>query len=45
MAQYELKLMCDRLRYALKFRDVILRFVPVHKTNYRTERKPVQAAA
>jgi uncharacterized protein (TIGR04141 family) len=40
MAQYELKLMYDRLRYALKFQDVILRFVPVRKKNYRTDKTP-----
>ncbi len=45
MAQYELKLMHDRLRYVYKFRDIVIRFVPVHKTNYRTNRKPLQVAA
>lgn len=45
MAQYELKLMHDRLRYALKFQDVVLRFVPVHKIKYQTNKKPEQKAA
>tara|TARA_B100000809_G_scaffold146908_1_gene144422 strand:- start:20 stop:424 length:405 start_codon:yes stop_codon:yes gene_type:complete len=44
MAQYELKLMHDRLHYALKFQDVIFRFVPVHKTRYRMDKKPTQKA-
>ena len=45
MAQYELKLLYERLRYAYKFQDVVLRFVPVQKTNYRTDVKPEQKAA
>ena len=42
MAQYELKLIYQRLRYAYKFQDIVICFVPVKKTNYRTDRKPVQ---
>lgn len=34
MAQYELKLMHEHLRNTCKFRDVIIRFIPVIKKNY-----------
>lgn len=34
MAQYELKLMHEHLRNTCKFRDVIIRFIPVVKKNY-----------
>ncbi|WP_192558201.1 DUF6119 family protein [Pseudomonas allokribbensis] len=34
MAQYELKLMHEHLRNMCKFRDVIIRFIPVIKKNY-----------
>jgi uncharacterized protein (TIGR04141 family) len=34
MAQYELMLMHHLLRNTCKFRDIIIRFIPVQKTNY-----------
>lgn len=43
MAQYELKLMHERLRKVWKFHDVVLRFVPVKTTNYKTSRLPKAA--
>lgn len=45
MSLYELKLMHDHLRNVLKFKDVILRFIPVHKVQFRTELKPNVNAA
>lgn len=45
MALYELKLMHDHLRNILKFRDIVLRFVPVGKVQFRTNRKPMAKAA
>jgi uncharacterized protein (TIGR04141 family) len=45
MALYELKLMHDHLRHILKFKDVILRFIPVHKVQFRTDLKPQAKAA
>jgi uncharacterized protein (TIGR04141 family) len=44
IAQYELKLMHDHLRKACKFSDIILRFVPVKVTNYKTSKTPAKAA-
>jgi uncharacterized protein (TIGR04141 family) len=41
MALYELKLMHDHLRNILKFRDIILRFVPVGKVQFMTYRRPL----
>lgn len=40
IAQYELKLMHDHLRRKCKFQDVILRFIPVKRTQFRTSRAP-----
>ena len=45
MALYELKLMHDHLRNILKYRDIILRFVPVSKVQFRTDYKPQAKAA
>jgi uncharacterized protein (TIGR04141 family) len=45
MALYELKLMHDHLRNILKFKDIILRFVPVVKVQFTTNRKPPAKAA
>lgn len=45
MALYELKLMHDHLRNILKFKDIILRFVPVGKIQFKTDRKPQAKAA
>lgn len=44
ISQYELKLMHDHLRKICKFREVILRFVPVQMTNYKTAYKQKAAA-
>lgn len=45
MALHELKLMHDHLRNILKFKNIILRFVPVGKVQFSTVRKrPAQAA-
>ena len=40
MAQYELKLMHEHLRNVFKFHDIILRFIPVQRKNYRTDKNP-----
>lgn len=40
MAQYELKLLSERLRHAFKYRNVWLSFIPVHKVNFRTDKAP-----
>jgi uncharacterized protein (TIGR04141 family) len=45
MALYELKLMHDNLRNILKFRDIVVRFVPVCKVQFRTDRKRLAKAA
>jgi uncharacterized protein (TIGR04141 family) len=45
MALYELKLMHDNLRNICKFKDVILRFVPVTKVQFTTARKSLLKAA
>lgn len=45
MALYELKLMHDHLRNILKFRAIILRFVPVQKVQFTIARKPAAKAA
>lgn len=39
ISQYELKLMHDHLRRICKFRDIIVRFVPVKVTRYTQTRK------
>ncbi len=45
IALYELKLTHDNLRNILKFKDIVLRFVPVGKVQFRTDRKrPAKAA-
>ena len=44
IARYELKLMHEHLRKVCKFRDVIVRFVPVKITNYKTAKSPPKAA-
>lgn len=44
IAQYELKLMHDHLRKVCKFRDIVLRFVPVKMTNFQTSKAPKKAA-
>jgi len=44
ISQYELKLMHDHLRKICKLRDIILRFVPVRRTNYKTSHKQKAAA-
>ncbi|NEK33356.1 DUF6119 family protein [Rhizobium leguminosarum] len=45
MALYELKLMHDHLHNILKFKDIVLRFVPVGKVQFTTKRKPKAKAA
>jgi uncharacterized protein (TIGR04141 family) len=40
MALYQLKLMHDQLRNGLKFKQLILRFIPVHKVNFEKKKKP-----
>ncbi|MBB4237018.1 DUF6119 family protein [Rhizobium esperanzae] len=45
MAMYELKLMHDHLRNILKFKDIIVRFVPVAKVQFTTSKKPTVKAA
>lgn len=44
IAQYELKLMHDHLRKVCKFRNIIIRFVPVKTTRYTQARKNKKAA-
>jgi len=44
IAQYELKLMHDHLKRVCKFRDIVLRFVPVQIKQYTTARPPKAAA-
>lgn len=43
IAQFELKLMHDHLRRVCKFRDIVLRFVPVIVKQYTTNKKPKAA--
>lgn len=40
MAQYELKLMHDRLQQVCKYQEILLRFVPVHQASFVTKAKP-----
>jgi uncharacterized protein (TIGR04141 family) len=40
IAQYELKLMHDHLQRVCKFKDVIVRFIPVSEKQYKTARSP-----
>jgi uncharacterized protein (TIGR04141 family) len=42
IARYELKLMHEHLRKVCKFRDIIVRFVPVQLTNFRTVKSPIR---
>lgn len=44
IARYELKLMHEHLRKVCKFREIIVRFVPVKITNYKTAKAPPKAA-
>ena len=44
IARYELKLMHEHLRKVCKFRDIIVRFVPVKITNYKTAKAFPKAA-
>jgi uncharacterized protein (TIGR04141 family) len=44
IARYELKLMHEHLRKVCKFRDIIIRFVPVKITNYKTAKAFPRAA-
>lgn len=44
IAQYELKLMHDHLRKVCKFRNIIIRFIPVKTTRYTQARKAKKAA-
>ncbi|MEW6437786.1 MAG: DUF6119 family protein [Pseudomonadota bacterium] len=44
IAQYELKLMHDHLRKICKFRDIIIRFIPVKTTRYTQSRKNKKTA-
>lgn len=39
ISQYELKLMHDHLRRVYKFKEIVLRFVPVQITNYKTSKR------
>lgn len=43
IARYELKLMHEHLRKVCKFRDIIIRFVPVQLTHFRAARAPMRA--
>jgi uncharacterized protein (TIGR04141 family) len=45
ISQYELKLMHEHLRRTCKFRDVILRFIPVKMSSYKKAVKPKAKAA
>lgn len=45
MAQYELKLLHERLRHAFKYKQVSLTFVPVKKTNFEKKKKPKETAS
>ena len=44
ISQYELKLMHDHLRRICKFRDIVIRFIPVKVTRYTQLKKNKQAA-
>lgn len=44
IARFELKLMHEHLRKVFKFKDVIVRFVPVKIKNYKTAKTPPKAA-
>ena len=44
ISQYELKLMHDHLRRICKFRDIVIRFIPVKVTRYTQAKKNKQAA-
>lgn len=44
IAQYELKLMHDHLRKVCKFRNIVIRFIPVKTTRYTQSRKNKKAA-
>ena len=43
IAQYELKLMHDRLRKILKFPKIVLRFIPVQTTKFMKAKSPKKA--
>jgi uncharacterized protein (TIGR04141 family) len=45
MAMHELKLMHDHLRNILKFKDIIVRFVPVEKVQFTTSKNPTAKIA